>query len=235
MQTFQRWEHTRQRIAKCCNLSLVFRLCVGQKFHNSGVFIGEIITLHALSEVRYFMEWSTVARVHVCFRTLRQRPKREKPVVKNLLSPGDVAPAFTLLDQDENAVSLADFRDSRLILYFYPAASTPGCTTQACDFRDNMVIMQGAGYTVLGISRDKPSALKRFAIDENLRFPLLSDEDLSVHNAYGTFGEKSMYGRVVTGVIRSTFVIDGTGLVEHALYGVRATGHVEKLRLLLGL
>jgi len=188
-----------------------------------------------LSEISYHLKCSAVARAHVCLITLGKRPKREKPVVKNLLSPGDFAPAFTLLDQDQNVVSLADFRDSRLILYFYPAASTPGCTTQACDFRDNMAIIQAAGYAVLGVSRDKPPALKRFAVDENLRFPLLSDEDLSVHNAYGTFGEKSMYGKVVTGVIRSTFVIDGRGLVEHALYGVRATGHVEKLRLLLGL
>lgn len=156
-------------------------------------------------------------------------------MAKKLLSPGDVAPDFTLLDQDENAVSVASFRDSRLILYFYPAASTPGCTTQACDFRDNMAMIQAAGYAVLGVSRDKPQALKRFAIHQNLRFPLLSDEDLSVHNAYGTFGEKSIHGKVVTGVIRSTFVIDGNGLIDHALYGVRATGHVEQLRLLLGL
>ena len=122
-----------------------------------------------------------------------------------------------------------------MILYFYPAASTPGCTTQACDFRDNMASLQAAGYVVLGLSKDKLSALQKFAENENLGFPLLSDEDLTVHNAYGAFGEKSMYGKTVMGVIRSTFVVDEDGFLDHAFYNVKATGHVEMLRKRLGL
>lgn len=143
---------------------------------------------------------------------------------------GSLAPDFSLPDKDGKTHSLADYRGSKVIVYFYPAASTPGCTTQACDFRDNMASLQGAGYVVLGISKDKLPALQKFAENENLGFPLLSDEDLSVHHAYGAFGEKSMYGKTVMGVIRSTFVIDETGTLEHVLYNVKATGHVEMLR-----
>lgn len=145
-----------------------------------------------------------------------------------------MAPDFTLMDKDGQAVSLSALRDKKVIVYFYPAASTPGCTTQACDFRDNMNSLQGAGYTVLGISKDKGAALQKFAKEENLSFPLLSDPDLTVHNAYGTYGEKSMYGKTVMGVIRSTFVIDEQGVISQALYNVKATGHVTSLRSKLG-
>lgn len=151
------------------------------------------------------------------------------------LSPGDTAPAFTLHDKDGNAVSLADFAGQKVVLYFYPAASTPGCTTQACDFRDNLASLKGAGYTVLGVSKDEADALQKFAESEQLPFPLLSDPDLAVHHAYGAFGEKSMYGKKVQGTIRSTFVIDEQGTIEHALYNVKATGHVAMLRKKLGL
>jgi peroxiredoxin Q/BCP len=145
------------------------------------------------------------------------------------------APDFTLTDKDGSTVSLTDFRGNKVILYFYPAASTPGCTTQACDFRDNMASLQSAGYVVLGVSKDKGAALQKFANEENLSFPLLSDPDLAVHNAYGTYGEKSMYGKTVMGVIRSTFVIDENGMLTHALYNVKATGHVASLKGKLGL
>ena len=145
------------------------------------------------------------------------------------------APNFTLSNKDGNSVSLSDFRGRKVILYFYPAASTPGCTTQACDFRDNMASLQSAGYLVLGVSKDKGDALRKFSNEENLPFPLLSDPDLAVHNAYGTYGEKSMYGKTVMGVIRSTFVIDENGVLTHALYNVKATGHVASLKAKLGL
>jgi peroxiredoxin Q/BCP len=145
------------------------------------------------------------------------------------------APEFALADRDGNSISLSDYRGNKVILYFYPAASTPGCTTQACDFRDNMASLQSAGYVVLGVSKDKGAALQKFAAEENLSFPLLSDPDLVVHNAYGAFGEKSMYGKTVMGVIRSTFVIDENGLLIHALYNVKATGHVASLKVKLGL
>ena len=146
------------------------------------------------------------------------------------LEAGSLAPDFTLPDKDGKAHSLSDYRGQKVILYFYPAASTPGCTTQACDFRDNMASLQAASYVVLGLSKDKLPALQKFAENENLGFPLLSDEDLTVHNAYGAFGEKSMYGKTVMGVIRSTFVVDENGVLEHALYNVKATGHVEMLK-----
>ena len=151
------------------------------------------------------------------------------------LEAGSLAPNFTLPDKDGKAHTLSDYRGQKVIVYFYPAASTPGCTTQACDFRDNMASLQGAGYVVLGLSKDKLLALRKFAENENLSFPLLSDEDLSVHYAYGAFGEKSMYGKTVMGVIRSTFVLDENGVLEHALYNVKASGHVELLRKRLGL
>ncbi len=150
-------------------------------------------------------------------------------------SQNSPAPGFTLVDKDGNTVSLSSFRGKKVILYFYPAASTPGCTTQACDFRDNMASLQSAGYVVLGVSKDKGAALQKFASEENLSFPLLSDPDLAVHNAYGTYGEKSMYGKTVMGVIRSTFVIDEKGVMTHALYNVKATGHVASLKAKLGL
>ena len=151
------------------------------------------------------------------------------------LEAGVSAPGFSLSDKDGKTVSLSDFLGTRVILYFYPAASTPGCTTQACDFRDNMASLQAAGYVVLGVSKDDTPALVKFAQEENLGFPLLSDKDLTVHHAYGAFGEKSMYGKKVQGVIRSTFVIDEDGKIEHALYNVKATGHVESLRKKLGI
>ena len=151
------------------------------------------------------------------------------------LEAGSLAPDFTLPDKDGKAHALSDYRGQKVILYFYPAASTPGCTTQACDFRDNMASLQAAGYVVLGLSKDKLSALQKFAENENLGFPLLSDEDLTVHNAYGAFGEKSMYGKTVMGVIRSTFVVDENGVLAYALYNVKATGHVEMLRKRFGL
>ena len=151
------------------------------------------------------------------------------------LEAGSPAPDFSLPDKDGKTHSLSDYRGSKVIVYFYPAASTPGCTTQACDFRDNMASLQGAGYVILGISKDKLPALQKFAENENLGFPLLSDEDLNVHHAYGAFGEKSMYGKTVMGVIRSTFVVDETGTLEHVLHNVKATGHVEMLRKKLGI
>jgi peroxiredoxin Q/BCP len=146
------------------------------------------------------------------------------------LSPGDPAPDFTLPDADGKPVSLSDYRGRRVIVYFYPAASTPGCTTEACDFRDNLGDLNDAGFDVLGISPDKPAKLAAFRDAEGLTFPLLGDPDKEVLTAWGVFGEKQMYGKTVTGVIRSTFVIDPEGKVEEALYNVRATGHVAKLR-----
>ena len=146
------------------------------------------------------------------------------------LSPGDPAPDFTLPDADGNDVALRDYRGRKVIVYFYPAASTPGCTKQACDFRDNLAELNGAGIDVLGISPDKPAKLAKFRDAQSLTFPLLSDPDKTTLEAYGAFGEKTMYGKKVTGVIRSTFLIDADGNVEVAQYNVRATGHVAKLR-----
>jgi peroxiredoxin Q/BCP len=146
------------------------------------------------------------------------------------LAPGDAAPDFTLPDADEKPVSLADYRGRRVVVYFYPAASTPGCTKEACDFRDNLTELNGAGLDVLGISPDKPAKLAKFRDKEGLTFPLLSDADKEVLTAWGAHGEKQMYGKTVTGVIRSTFVIDPDGKIELAQYNVRATGHVAKLR-----
>jgi peroxiredoxin Q/BCP len=146
------------------------------------------------------------------------------------LSPGDPAPSFTLPDADDKQVSLSDFRGRKVVVYFYPAASTPGCTTQACDFRDNLAELNDAGFAVLGISPDKPEKLAKFRDAEQLTFPLLSDPAREVLDAYGAFGEKTMYGKKVTGVIRSTFVVDENGKIEQAMYNVKATGHVAKLR-----
>ena len=146
------------------------------------------------------------------------------------LKPGDPAPDFTLPDADGKPVSLADLRGRRVIVYFYPAASTPGCTTEACDFRDNLGELNDAGVDVLGISPDAPAKLAKFRDAEGLTFPLLSDPDKQVLTAWGAYGEKQMYGKTVQGVIRSTFLVDPEGRVEEALYNVRATGHVAKLR-----
>ncbi len=146
------------------------------------------------------------------------------------LAPGDKAPEFTLPDAGGTPVSLASLRGQRVIIYFYPAAMTPGCTKEACDFRDSMPALGAAGITVLGISPDKPDKLARFRDRDGLTFPLLSDPDREVHRAYGAYGEKKLYGKTTVGVIRSTFVIGPDGVVERAYYGVKATGHVDRLR-----
>ncbi|UQU63764.1 thioredoxin-dependent thiol peroxidase [Couchioplanes caeruleus] len=146
------------------------------------------------------------------------------------LSPGDPAPDFTLPTDSGDTLSLKDLRGRKVVLYAYPAAMTPGCTTQACDFRDSLASLQAAGYQVVGISADVPAKLAKFRDRDAITFPLVSDQDKSVLTAYGAYGEKQMYGKTVTGVIRSTFVIDENGLVERALYNVKATGHVAKLR-----
>jgi len=150
------------------------------------------------------------------------------------LETGAAAPAFTLTDQDGASVSLSDYSGQKVVVYFYPAASTPGCTTQACDFRDNINSLKSAGYQVLGVSKDGTDALKKFQTEQGLNFPLLSDTDLTVHNAYAAYGEKNLYGKVVTGVLRSTFAIDETGTITLPLYNVKATGHVASLRKKLG-
>ena len=146
------------------------------------------------------------------------------------LSPGDQAPDFTLPDADGKPVALADYRGRTVIVYFYPAASTPGCTKEACDFRDNLAVLDGAGIDVVGISPDKPEKLARFRDAEQLTFPLLSDPSREVLEAYGAYGEKTLYGKKVQGVIRSTFVVNADGTIEQALYNVKATGHVAALR-----
>ena len=150
------------------------------------------------------------------------------------LEAGEPAPDFTLPAADGSTVRLSDLRGRHVVVYFYPKASTPGCTTEACDFRDNLASLQGAGYTVLGISPDRPGALSDFAQAESLPFPLLSDPDHAVLEQWGAWGEKTMYGKKVTGVIRSTVVVDADGNVELAKYNVRATGHVAALRKALG-
>lgn len=155
-------------------------------------------------------------------------------MTEHRLAPGDPAPGFTLAAADGSTVSLAGLRGQRVIIYFYPAAMTPGCTTQACDFRDSLDALAAAGLTVLGISPDSPAKLAKFAARDGLTFPLLSDQDRSVLTAYGAFGEKMMYGRTSVGVIRSTFVVGADGRIEHAAYGVKATGHVARLRRELG-
>ena len=146
------------------------------------------------------------------------------------LSPGDTAPDFTLPTDTGEEVTLSSLRGQKVIVYFYPAAMTPGCTKQACDFSDSLESLKADGYTVLGISPDKPEKLARFRDKEGLTVTLLSDADRAVMNAWGAFGEKQLYGRTVEGVIRSTVVLDEEGTVSHAWYNVKATGHVEKLR-----
>jgi peroxiredoxin Q/BCP len=151
------------------------------------------------------------------------------------LSPGDAAPDFTLPDPDGAPVSLKELQGSKVVLYFFSKASTPGCTKQACDFRDSIASLQSAGYRVLGVSPDEPAAQKRFRDKERVPYPLLCDPSREVLEAYGAWGEKKLYGKTVTGVIRSTVVIDEEGTVERAMYNVKATGHVAKLRRDLGI
>jgi peroxiredoxin Q/BCP len=151
------------------------------------------------------------------------------------LAHGDQAPDFTLPTDTGETVTLSSLRGRKVIVYFYPAAMTPGCTKQACDFTDSLDSLRASGYEVLGISPDKPAKLARFRERDHLSITLLSDEDRSVMTSYGAFGEKTMYGKTVQGVIRSTFVVDEQGRIELAQYNVRATGHVAKLRRDLGL
>jgi len=151
------------------------------------------------------------------------------------LSPGDKAPAFTLPTDDGSSLSLKDLRGRKVVLYAYPAAMTPGCTKQACDFRDNLQRFVDAGYAVVGISPDKPEKLAAFRGKEGLTFPLVSDTSKEVLTSYGAYGEKQLYGKTVVGVIRSTFLLDEKGTVTQASYGVKATGHVAKLLKDLGL
>ena len=151
------------------------------------------------------------------------------------LAPGDPAPDFTLTDADGREFSLSALRGQRVIIYFYPAAMTPGCTKEACDFRDSRQVLADAGFTVLGISPDSPVKLAAFRDRDGLTFRLLSDPDKTVHKAYGAYGEKLLYGKKSAGVIRSTFVVGAGGAIEHAYYGVKATGHVARLRKDLGL
>jgi thioredoxin-dependent peroxiredoxin len=156
-------------------------------------------------------------------------------VSEHELAPGDKAPDFTLPDADGTPVSLSSLRGRRVIVYFYPAAMTPGCTTQACDFRDNLNSLAAAGLSVLGISPDSPAKLAKFRDRDQLTFPLLSDPGHEVEEAYGAYGEKMLYGKRTVGVIRSTFVIGADGVIERAYYNVKATGHVARLRADLGI
>ncbi len=151
------------------------------------------------------------------------------------LSPGDTAPDFTLTSDSGEDVSLSDLRGRKVIVYFYPAAMTPGCTKQACDFSESLDSLKGAGYEVLGVSKDKPAKLAKFRERDQLTLTLLSDESLETHRAFGAYGTKKLYGKEVEGVLRSTFVIDEAGRIELAQYNVKATGHVAKLRRDLGL
>ncbi|GLP80329.1 thioredoxin-dependent thiol peroxidase [Mycobacterium antarcticum] len=146
------------------------------------------------------------------------------------LAAGDKAPAFSLSDADGHTVELSGFKGRKVVVYFYPAASTPGCTKQACDFRDSLAELNDAGLDVVGISPDKPEKLAKFRDAQGLTFPLLSDPERKVLTEWGAFGEKTMYGKTVQGVIRSTFVVDESGKIEVAQYNVKATGHVAKLR-----
>jgi peroxiredoxin Q/BCP len=151
------------------------------------------------------------------------------------LQPGDVAPDFTLTTDDDKSLSLSEFKGRRVVLYAYPAAMTPGCTTQACDFRDSLSSLHARGIEVIGISPDAPAKLAKFRERDGLTFPLVSDPTKEVLTAYGAYGEKQNYGRTVMGVIRSTFVIDADGRIEKAMYNVKAAGHVAKLRRDLGI
>jgi peroxiredoxin Q/BCP len=156
-------------------------------------------------------------------------------VSEQRLAPGDEAPDFELPGDDGSTVKLSALRGQRVIVYFYPAAMTPGCTTQACDFRDNIRSLAASDVTVLGLSPDEPAKLAKFRERDHLNFPLLSDPDHKVHEAYGTWGEKMLYGKKKVGVIRSTFVVGPDGKLERVYYNVKATGHVERLRKDLGI
>ena len=145
------------------------------------------------------------------------------------LQAGDTAPAFTLPDADGNDVSLADHKGRKVIVYFYPAALTPGCTKEACDFTDNLDVLAAAGYDVIGVSPDRPEKLAKFREKENLKVTLVGDPSKETLQAYGAYGEKKLYGKVVTGVIRSTVVVDEEGKIAQAFYNVKATGHVAKI------
>jgi peroxiredoxin Q/BCP len=153
---------------------------------------------------------------------------------QNRLSVGDPAPEFALTDSTGKTVSLSDYRGRSVVVYFYPAAGTPGCTKQACDFRDNLAELNDAGFDVVGISPDSEAKLAKFAAAEGVNFPLLSDADRAVMQQWGAYGEKQNYGRTITGVLRSTFIVDADGKIAKAAYNVRATGHVAKLRKDLG-
>ena len=151
------------------------------------------------------------------------------------LEKGDKAPAFKLLDSEENEISSESFESQKTILYFYPAAGTPGCTNQACDFRDNLNSLKALGYSVIGVSPDKAAKLAKFKEKEGLNFPMLSDPENEVQKLYGAYGLKKMYGKEYEGVIRSTFVIDEDGKIAHAFYNVKAKGHVDMLRKQIGI
>ena len=150
-------------------------------------------------------------------------------MTENRLNVGDTAPAFALADDAGNTVSLADYAGQRVLVYFYPRANTPGCTKEACDFRDSLEQLNDLNLDVVGISPDKPEALAKFRADHELNFPLLSDPDKSVMTAYGAFGEKKNYGKVVQGVIRSTFLVEPDGTIGQTHYNVKATGHVARV------
>lgn len=150
-------------------------------------------------------------------------------MTENRLNVGDTAPAFALADDAGNTVSLADYAGQRVLVYFYPRANTPGCTKEACDFRDSLEQLNALDIAVVGISPDKPEALAKFRADHELNFPLLSDPDKSVMTAYGAFGEKKNYGKVVQGVIRSTFLVEPDGTIGQTHYNVKATGHVARV------
>jgi len=156
------------------------------------------------------------------------------PVTDDRLAPGDIAPDFTA-PTDTGTFTLSEHRGETVILFFYPAAMTPGCTTQACDFRDSLDALRARGFEVVGISRDEPSVLAEFRAQEQLTYELVSDPDHSIHDAYGAWGEKSLYGKWITSALRSTFVVDADGVLTYARYNVRATGHVGRLRRDLGL
>jgi len=151
------------------------------------------------------------------------------------LAPGDLAPDFTLDDQDGGSVTLSSLRGTKVVLYFYPEAMTPGCTTEACDFRDSLNSFAAAGIRVIGVSKDDVAKLKRFTERDRLNFSVLSDADLAVQQAYGVWGEKMLYGKTVVGSIRSTFIIGTDSRIEKAMYNVKATGHVARVRRELGL
>lgn len=154
-----------------------------------------------------------------------------EPVAQSVrLQPGDVAPDFTLLDDSGRAVTLSSFRGGKVIVYFYPAAMTPGCTKQACDFTESLEKLKASGYTVLGISPDTPDKLAAFRARDGLTLTLLSDPSREALRTYGAYGKKTLYGKLLEGVIRSTFVVDAEGRIEVAQYNVKASGHVDKLR-----